>query len=159
MPLDPAVLGAGLDNPPRPDIAAAAEDFASAYRVWFEDATGLLSGTAVDTALNTAELAMKDGLLAVIPDPDNGATVLVNSLGDFWTVISGSAAVLYPAAITATPPLVVGIPALILALNLVTDTEGSISTSDAALLLGGAIHTGSLGGLWNLPAGATAPII
>ncbi|MCP3669517.1 MAG: hypothetical protein GY814_03600 [Gammaproteobacteria bacterium] len=148
-----------MDNEPRSDIADAAKDFASAYRVWFEDATGLLTGEAVDTALDEAELAMENGLLAITPDPDNGATVLVSSLGDFWEVISISAPLLYTTALGITPPPVAGIPALILALGLVTDVDGLISTSDAALQLGGAIHTGSLGGLWHLPVGATAAIL
>ena len=152
MPLSSAKLFDGLDNPPRETVEEAAEDFAEAYRAWFAEASGLLS----TTPLNGAKASMKSALLAWDPNVSTGANTLQSGITAFWGVVSASAASLFSTATAATPPGGLGsIGSTLQGLGLNND---NVTNEQAMQAFANTIHTASLGGLWVLPAGATAPI-
>jgi len=150
MALNVNTMHTGLNNPPRPTAPEAIEDFAEAYKVWFSESTGLLTGATADAALDAAKAKMVLALPFDFTNP-TGFVMMQTGITDFWSIISTSAAVLFTAAVSATPPtLLTGIPA---ALGLLDQANRpTLTNSDAMLEIAGVFHTNSLGGFWNLPA-------
>lgn len=156
-----------LETPLKADFATEQEaiDEWAAAMIEFFLTMDRLPGT--DSIIQGFESAIKGQMVGLSdsggdppPPPPQGPLKLQAGFVQAWLGISAAAASLYAGALSATPPPAVAtIAAVVLPavfpLNILPTTTKEQAAITTAAALGGA---NAVGGLWVLPAGATAPI-
>lgn len=138
MPLVSASLGAGLANMSNTDSEATVIDnFVNAWDTYFSTAQALTP--AIPGSYAGALSAMR-AALSGITTADNAATAIQTGITAFWGVVAGSAATIWPPALSATPPP--GLSGISSALQGVfsANTSGDLPIAAAAMAVAGAIH-------------------
>ena len=154
-----AANAAKLETPLLSDYMAeadATEGWATALVEYFKTMDRLPGTDAIITGLKPAI----KGALAGMSTPAVGAVKIQAAFVAAWAGIASSAASLYATATSATPPPAVATIAPVVLpgvfpINMMPGVTKAQAATTTATALSGANATG---GLWVLPAGATAPI-
>lgn len=155
---------------PKPEVSGLSTGtaWAGVYRALF--AAGGANGVPpLASLLDPAEAAMKtviDGMMSV---PGLAPAALQAGALAFWGVVAGSAAALWPGALSATPPPALATLALLLApgspasLALMacvpSDPWTPVASQAAAAIFAGVLYTASLGGLVVFSGPAAFPFL